>query len=93
MELFFKQQCCQIYEINFQVHNNSALRSRAERARRATLEQEKLRATSALSLEDATSLKALFSKFDRDCDGVVKLALLPAMFQELQLAARSEQVC
>lgn len=69
----------------------TTVRQRAERERRAALERLKLRATSALSAQRATQLKAVFAQYDDDADGVVKISLLPAMYHALGHAARHEQ--
>jgi hypothetical protein len=69
----------------------TTVRQRAERERRAALERLKLRATSALSAQRAAQLKAVFTQYDDDADGVVKLSLLPAMYHALGHAARHEQ--
>jgi Ca2+-binding EF-hand superfamily protein len=69
----------------------TTVRQRAERERRAALERLKLRATSALSPQRATQLKAVFAQYDDDADGVVKISLLPAMYHALGHAARHEQ--
>jgi Ca2+-binding EF-hand superfamily protein len=69
----------------------TTVRQRAERERRAALERLKLRATSALSAQRSAQLKAIFTQYDDDADGVVKLTLLPAMYHALGHAARQEQ--
>jgi Ca2+-binding EF-hand superfamily protein len=67
------------------------VRQRAERERRAVLENLKLRATTSLTPQRAAQLKAAFVQYDDDADGLVKLSLLPAMCNALGHAARQEQ--